>query len=271
MKTLSLTKHHGLGNDFLVAFHPPTADDDVLGRWARRWCERRRGVGADGLIIGESAPEASAQMALFNADGSRAEMSGNGVRCFAQALAMRRHDTLPRAMTILTDAGVRAAELTATEDPASVLVTVDMGAVVDLDAPAGWSAVGSDPARPVAHLGVGNPHTVVGVDDVDAVDLVDLGSRLSDVNVEVIEPGPEPDAVTMRVHERGVGLTDACGTGACAAAVAASRWGLVADTAEIVVRMPGGSARVTLDRPAAGRVTLTGPATYVATIEVPIP
>ena len=268
MKTLTLTKHHGLGNDFLVTFHPPTADDGVLAAWARRWCERRRGVGADGLIIGESAPDASAQMVLFNADGSRAEMSGNGVRCFAQALAMRRDDTLPRAMTILTDAGIRAVELTPTEDPGTVLAAVDMGPVVELDEPAGWPALGSLPDRPVAHFDVGNPHTVVGVDDVNAVDLLYLGSRLADVNLEIVEAGPEPDAVTMRVHERGVGLTDACGTGACAAAVAASRWGLVSGAPEIVVRMPGGSATVALDRPAPGRVTLTGPATYVATIEV---
>jgi diaminopimelate epimerase len=271
MKSLTLTKHHGLGNDFLVAFHPPTADDDVLARWARRWCERRRGVGADGLLVGESAADASAQMVLFNADGSRAEMSGNGIRCFAQALAMRRGDTLPKGMTIRTDAGVRPVELTATADPATVLATVDMGAVVDLDEPADWSALGCHPDRPVAHLGVGNPHTVVGVDDVNAVDLVDLGSRLADVNLEIVEAGPEPGALTMRVHERGVGQTDACGTGACAAAVAASRWGLTSGAPEIVVHMPGGSATVALDRPQLGRVTLTGPATYVATIEVPYP
>jgi diaminopimelate epimerase len=267
----TLTKHHGLGNDFLVFFHPPTADDDVLGSLARRWCERRRGIGADGLLIGESAAEASAQMVLYNADGSRAEMSGNGIRCFAQALAMRRGDVLPVTVSILTDVGVRAMELTATEDPSTVLATVDMGPVVELDEPAGWAALGSHPDRPVAHLGVGNPHTVVAVEDVAAVDVVDLGSRLADVNLEVVEAGPEPDAVTMRVHERGVGVTDACGTGACAAAVAASRWGLVSGAPEIVVHMPGGSARVALDRPAPGRVTLTGPATYVATIEVPYP
>jgi diaminopimelate epimerase len=267
----TLTKHHGLGNDFVVLFHPPTADDDVLGGLARRWCERRRGIGADGLLIGESAADASAQMVIYNADGSRAEMSGNGIRCFAQALALRRDDTLPVTMSILTDAGVRTVELTSTEDPATVLATVDMGPVLELDEPAGWAALGSHPERPVAHLGVGNPHTVVAVEDVAAVDVVDLGSRLADVNLEVVEAGPEPYAVTMRVHERGVGVTDACGTGACAAAVAASRWGLVSGAPEIVVHMPGGSARVALDRPAPGRVTLTGPATYVATIEVPYP
>jgi diaminopimelate epimerase len=112
----------------------------------------------------------------------------------------------------------------------------------------------------------------VAVEDVHAVDLAAIGAQLPDVNVEVVQPGPESGAVTMRVHERGVGLTAACGTGACAAAVAASRWGLVPKRAgELVVHMPGGSARVTLDDPAPGRVTLTAPATYVATIEVPLP
>jgi diaminopimelate epimerase len=272
---LTLTKHHGLGNDFLVAFHPPTDDKSVLADLARRWCERRRGIGADGLLIGESEPEHSAQMMLFNADGSRAEMSGNGIRCFAQALARRRGDTLPVTMRLLTDAGTRTVDVTPTEDPATVLATVDMGEVVDLaevPLPSGWAALGVHPDRPVAHLGVGNPHIVVAVDAVDAVDLATIGAQLPDVNVEVVQPGPESGAVTMRVHERGVGLTEACGTGACAVAVAASRWGLVPKEAgELMVHMPGGSAKVTLDDPAPGRVTLTGPATYVATIEVFLP
>jgi diaminopimelate epimerase len=271
MNSLTLTKHHGLGNDFLVVFHPPTDDDGVLGQFAQRWCARRRGVGADGLLIGESEPEHSARMILYNADGSRAEMSGNGIRCFAQALASRRGDTLPVTMRLLTDAGTRTVDVKPTEDPATVLVTVDMGEVIELDGSREWAALGANPDRPVVHLGVGNPHIVVAVDDVDAVDLAAIGAQLPDVNVEVVQPGPESGAVTMRVHERGVGLTEACGTGACAAAVAASRWGLVPKRAgELVVHMPGGSARVTLDDPAPGRVTLTAPATYVATIEVPL-
>jgi diaminopimelate epimerase len=207
-------------------------------------------------------------MSLFNADGGRAEMSGNGIRCFAQALGLRRGDVLPKSMSILTDAGPRVVDLEPTEDPDTVLATVDMGPVVDLDVPAGWAEIGAHPDRPVAHLGVGNPHVVVGVDDVTEVDLEAIGSRLPDVNVEVIAPGPGRDAVTMRVHERGVGVTEACGTGACAAAVAAARWGLVPAGAEVVVHMPGGRANVSLDQPAPGRVTLTGPATYVATIEI---
>jgi diaminopimelate epimerase len=265
---MKITKHHALGNDFLVTFHPGLADDRELAALARRVCDRRRGIGADGLLIGESAADHSAQMALFNADGSRAEMSGNGIRCFAQALGLRRGDVLPRSMSILTDAGPRSVDLAPTEDPDTVFATVDMGAVVDLDVPAGWVEIGAHPDRPVAHLGVGNPHVVVGVDDVDEVDLEAIGSRLPDVNVEVVAPGPGTDAVTMRVHERGVGLTEACGTGACAAAVAAARWGLVPAGAEVVVHMPGGRANVSLDQPAPGRVTLAGPATYIATIEI---
>ena len=110
---------------------------------------------------------------------------------------------------------------------------------------------------------------MVGVDDVAAVDLLALGGLVPDVNLEIIEPGPGADAITMRVHERGAGITEACGTGAVAAAWAAARWGLVdAGAAELVVHMDGGSAKVSLTtRP--GTATLTGPATFVATIEIP--
>ena len=110
--TLTFTKHHGLGNDFLVTFHPPVSD---LAALARQVCDRRRGIGADGLIVGESAEGYTAQMILFNADGSRAEMSGNGIRCFAQALATRRGDLEPQR--ILTDAGERLVTLCANRRP----------------------------------------------------------------------------------------------------------------------------------------------------------
>jgi diaminopimelate epimerase len=265
MTRLTITKHHGLGNDFLVAFHPAVDDLPAL---ARRLCHRTRGIGADGLLVGESAAEYAAQMALYNADGSRAEMSGNGIRCFAQALAARRGNLEPQ--TILTDAGPRRVELRPTEDPQTILASVDMGAVGELDEPAGWAAIGTNPDRPVAHLDLGNPHTVVGVDDVHAVNLLALGRQVPEINLEIIQPGPERDAITMRVHERGAGITEACGTGAAAAAWAAARWGLVdPDAGELTVHMDGGSARVALHRPAPGHVTLTGPATFVGTIEVP--
>ena len=264
MAHLELTKHHGLGNDFLVAFHPGVDD---LPSLARRLCDRHRGIGADGLLIGESEPGYAARMVLYNADGSRAEMSGNGIRCFAQALARRRGDLDPQL--ILTDAGDRLVTLYATDDADVIEAAVDMGPVSPIDEPADWHRIGTDPMRPVSHLSVGNPHAVVGVDDVMVVDLLSLGEIVPDVNLELIEPGPEPHAITMRVHERGAGITKACGTGACAGAWAAASWGLVAAAfEEITVHMDGGDAKVRLHRPQHGHVTLVGPSVFIGSIEV---
>ena len=266
MTTLTLTKHHGLGNDFLVAFHPGVDDLPAL---ARRLCDRRRGIGADGLLVAEAAEGYAARMTLYNADGSRAEMSGNGIRCFAQALAERRGDLSDQL--ILTDAGDRLVVIEATEDPATILARVEMGEVSSLDEPAGWAALGCHPDRPVAHLSLGNPHSVVGVDEVALVDLGHLGSQVPHVNLEIVEPGPESNAITMRVHERGAGITEACGTGACAAAYAARSWGLVARGAgDVIVHMDGGTATVGFSDEAPERAILTGPATFIAEIDVQI-
>ena len=114
MTRRSLTKHHGLGNDFLVLFDDatPAADLAVLAIAA---CDRRTGVGADGLLVATQAAGYDAKMTLFNADGSIAEMSGNGIRCFAQAIAARRGDLEPQRIS--TDAGDRLVTLTATDDP----------------------------------------------------------------------------------------------------------------------------------------------------------
>ena len=272
---MQLVKHHGLGNDFLVAFRDDTwvdRSDDDWAEFTRVVCDRRRGIGADGLIIGERDPEADARMVLFNSDGGRAEMSGNGIRCFAQALATRRGNR--STQTIRTDAGLRTVELAATADAATVLATVDMGDVVEVSEPAEWAAIGADPGRPVAHLSLGNPHAVVPVDDVTIVDLAALGAKVPLLNLEIIEAGPEPHAITMRVHERGAGITQACGTGACASAVAAWRWGMAAlADGKLTVHMDGGSASVGFvadgDPHAPARVSLTGPSTYIATIEYP--
>ena len=258
---IAVTKHHGLGNDFLVLANPPSHID--LAALAVRLCDRRRGVGADGLLICTDRAGVDAVMVLYNADGSRAEMSGNGIRVFAQALAQRRGSLDP--VTIATDAGDRVVQLWSTSDAATVLASVPMGPARPIDPPANWSALGLDAMRPVVHLSLGNPHSVVAVDDVRDVDLLAAGSIVPNVNLEIIEAGPEPHAITMRVHERGAGITEACGTGATAAAHAAARWGLVdADAREITVHMDGGDATVVLGN----ELTLIGPATYIATITV---
>ena len=262
--TLRLTKHHGLGNDFLVL----VADGPLPvapARLAVHLCDRTRGVGADGLLIA-TAVEGGTRMVLHNADGSEAEISGNGIRCFAQALWMRQGSTGPADVPVLTALGWRTVHVEPTAHPATVMATVDMGEVLPADEPPGWAALGCDPLRPVAHLSTGNPHSVVGVDDVHAVPLAELGALVPGVNLEVVAPTEHPGTVRMRVHERGAGITQACGSGACATAVAARRWGL-AHGDEITVRMDGGDAVVRLR---GSHATLIGPATYVAAVEAVI-
>ena len=274
MVALSMTKHHGLGNDFLVTFEDGGCPDRSWAAVARAVCDRRQGIGADGLVVArpatarEQAEGALLAMQLFNSDGSEAEMSGNGIRCLAQAWA-RRIGREEGEVVVATAAGARTVGFADGERPESIMATVDMGPVTTISAPPGWPDVGTHVERPVAHVSVGNPHTVVAVEDVSTVDLVLIGEQVPSVNLEIVEPGPEPGAITMRVHERGAGITEACGTGACASAWAAAAWGLARPAdGEITVHMDGGDARVRLDQPAPGRVTLVGPATFVGTIVV---
>ena len=278
--TLRLTKHHALGNDFLVLL----SDGPVpaaLSTMAVELCERRRGVGADGLLFGGRGPAASArgadlEMVLHNADGSRAEMSGNGIRCLAQAEA-RRLGLDWADLRIATDAGVRAVQLRPGTVASMVSASVDMGAArpgpapdvettFDHDTAAGESLAMAPKER--ATVDLGNPHLVLLVDDPENVDLSAAGSLHeaafnAGINVHFVAPTPgRSDTLTMRVWERGVGITDACGTGATAAAWAAHDWGLVGE--RVTVHMPGGAVEVVVGHP----MTLIGPATFVAAVEV---
>ncbi len=276
-----LSKHHGLGNDFLVLVDVDR-DTPVDAATARRLCDRRLGVGADGLIRVVPATSAAATgdagadradgadvaMELRNADGSVAEMSGNGIRCLAQAVARHRGvDTLDLAVATL--AGVRRVRVgpAPEDDPATAWVEVDMGPA--RPGPQGWeAALDVAVALRATTVDLGNPHLVLLVDDPAAVDLPTVGTAAQagfaqGVNVELVAPVPgRPDVLDLVVWERGVGATSACGTGACAAAHAAHRWGLVGP--RVQVAMPGGQVTVTLG---AG-VQLAGPATFVADVVV---
>ena len=278
---MRVSKFDAWGNDFLVldvAQLRSAGVDEATVAWpevSRAWCNRASGVGADGLLLLERIDDVNARMRLYNSDGSTAEMSGNGARCFAHALFRSDAARGERVYRLHTDAGMREVAV-GEQDSNSVVATVDMGEVSTIDAPANWAAIGAHPDRPVVHVSVGNPHTVVGVDDVDSVDIGQLGRQVPQVNLEIIAPGPGRNAITMRVHERGAGITQACGTGACASAWAALRWGLVSSTTErveVTVHMLGGDAVVTLNVPEAGRVALTGPAQYIdsydASLEAP--
>lgn len=277
-RSVRVSKHHGWGNDFLVVdVTDPGAVPSDISRFdlARTLCDRRRGIGADGLLFMEVRGSGELGMELVNADGSNAEMSGNGIRCLVQAAHRTMHcgpepETWPIHYRVHTQAGVRGVDVLGPEAAGVLSLSVDMGTVADIAEPENWSAVGCHEDRPVRHVSLGNPHSVVGVDDVSSVDLESLGKFVPDVNLEIVEPGPEFDAVTMRVHERGAGVTMACGTGACAVAEAAIAWGLVPRSVSAVrVHMPGGEATVVID-PDSRRATLIGPATYVGTITVEV-
>ena len=251
-----LQKWHGAGNDFLV---------DVLDYGTAAWwtadrvraaCDRHHGVGADGVVVAEVGAEGHAGhevvMSLFNADGSRAEMSGNGIRCLAAGV---RRATRGRwtELDVLTDAGLRTVEFDR-DDPS--WATVDMGEVELLAAPAG--AMGA--AR------VGNPHVVV-LDEVAWSDAerdaraADLSAAVGGANVEFVRL-EATGRVAMRVHERGVGWTMACGTGSCAVAAVLRAQGRAGD--RVVVANPGGDLEVSL---LGARARLRGPVAFVGNVE----
>jgi diaminopimelate epimerase len=265
---MHLTKHHGLGNDFIVLLdldgtHPVTA------ALARAVCDRHRGIGADGLLHVTAPPvtgTADVTMTLYNADGGRAEMSGNGISCLAQAVVRAGLVSGPE-VHVATDAGVRTVLLAVTAEPRTHRATVDMGPAKVGDEEPEWLGAGVSRA---VRVEIGNPHLVLSAGDVDAAfDLEGRGREINDVtpggiNVELVAAGPGPDELTMLVYERGVGLTEACGTGACAAAVAAQQGGMSGP--RVRVHQPGGAADVEIRE----TVALTVPVVLIATIEWPL-
>jgi diaminopimelate epimerase len=281
MTTYRLAKHHGLGNDFLVLLGTGAELAGVGPDLAVRWCQRHTGVGADGLLLGVTDPEPDADgpidlvMTLFNADGSRAEMSGNGIRCLAHAEVVRRG--VARAdLRIATDGGLRTVAVEAGPDAATVVAAVDMGpagtgptADREPDPAAADDAVAfaREPLRALT-VDLGNPHLVLLVDDPAKVDVALMGPYWeagydAGINVHAIAPTPgADDDLTMAIWERGAGATMACGTGATAAAHAAHAWGLVGD--HVRVRMPGGDVEVVVGDP----MTLRGPSVRIAALEL---
>tara|TARA_B100000579_G_scaffold428881_1_gene439778 strand:- start:778 stop:1566 length:789 start_codon:yes stop_codon:yes gene_type:complete len=262
---MRLTKHHGLGNDFLICLMQEEPNE--VSALARRLCDRRTGIGADGLIVGLPGVDgADLVMVLHNADGSYAEMSGNGIRCLAQAHAMDKK-TGAASFQIDTGGGRRQVEIDG--DGPEAQITVGMGQVGP--GPGVRDEITNDLSNSMsATADLGNPHLVVVVDDCSIVDLSELGNRYEalypdGINIEVIsiEDG-QADALDMVVWERGVGVSQACGTGAAAAAVRAHQWNLVKD--EVCVQMPGGSVRVLVET----EPILIGPAMYVGAIEVSV-
>jgi diaminopimelate epimerase len=259
---MRLTKHHGLGNDFLVLLDLDGAVTAELGEMARAACHRHRGVGADGLVhVTAGTGGADVTMGLYNADGGRAEMSGNGIACLAQAVVMAGGAGQER-VEVATDAGRRAVDVEATPNPGEHRMRVELGPVtVGPDLP---ECIEGEVTRAVA-VDVGNPHVVLHVAEPAKFPIEEVGRRICELtpggaNVEAVGPAVD-GGLTMVVFERGVGVTDACGTGAGAAAAAAAAWGLV--SSPVSVAMAGGAAEVDVGPVA----TLTTPIVHVATID----
>jgi diaminopimelate epimerase len=309
---VKIRKYHGLGNDFLVLLdvegHRGTTKRVSLtdsgtesggndgAALARAACNRHRGIGADGMLIVSAGPtdgSADITMRLHNADGSIAEMSGNGIRCFSQAVVDAGLAPVG-TLRVQTDAGLRVVEVGATDADGIANIRVDMGiAKVDaFEVPAPVRALVQflgDSSACIATVDVGNPHLIVGVDpgviDIATFDIGAFGPQVEQhfmdafggINVHVVARSAEavplnlehtkPSAqenhdvavLDMTIWERGVGITEACGTGATAVAVAAHGWGWVGAVSEL--RQPGGMARVEI---AGEQLTLIGPSQFVA-------
>jgi len=270
---ITMSKHQGLGNDFLVydiRQGLPFTSGNPDAQWAifaRNWCDRRFGIGADGVLLLGREGTNQLTMVLYNADGSRAEISGNGIRCLVQAAYWQDQLNGAASYVVNTDAGVRTVDVLEGSTTSNVAqLSVSMGVVSDIAEPANWAALQCNPDRPVRHLSLGNPHSVVSVEDCADVDLQALGELVPHVNLEIVAAGPEAHAITMRVHERGSGITLACGSGACASAVAAKAWGFVpASAPEVLVHMDGGDARVRINA-ATSEATLIGPSVFIANV-----
>ena len=243
---IDCVKAHAYGNDFLLS-PSQQVTESVRVELARRICHRHTGIGADGLIL-YSWTKSGAMMTLYNADGSEAEVSGNGVRCLAAALASKRHHQLvgERNIVIETAGGIKTLELLEAAHP-RYSFRADMGEpenvrqeLLDVE---GESVS-------VVTLSVGNPQCIVLMPSYAEAErrFRELGPKLTShqrfklgTNVELVVV-ERPDRIRILIWERGVGPTSASGTGACASAVAAASFGGANRSVDVVA--PGGSQRV---------------------------
>lgn len=268
-RKIHFTKMHGAGNDYIYVdtLLYDIADPSAV---SRAWSHRHTGIGSDGLVlIGQSPdPDADFSMRIFNADGSEAMMCGNACRCIGKYL-YERHLTTKKQIRLLTLSGIKVLDLHLTPTGEVETVTVDMGEpAFEND---GQFSATEETLPEGTFVSMGNPHYVIFVDDGEAWDVAAEGSRLEHhsafperCNIEFAVM--HPDGIRVHVWERGSGITQACGTGACATAVAAARTGRSGRSSHII--MDGGT--LDIEWRDDNHVYLTGPATFVFDGEVEI-
>ena len=275
--SVGFSKYHGLGNDFVLVDCRKTGEPAMSPDEAAGMCDRNFGVGADGVIfvLPPDVPEAQYRMRIYNSDGSEPEMCGNGIRCMARYIG----DLDPEVagtMTISTLAGLIKPELR----PDGTVV-VDMGepllkaADVPTTLPTDAEGRVIDAPLEVAGkewlmtcVGMGNPHAITFVDDLEALDLAAVGPQFethpvfpAKTNTEFVQV-LSPTHLKMMVWERGAGPTLACGTGACALTVAAILTGKAKQSTDVTVTLPGGDLTIEW-READNHIYMTGPAEQV--------
>ena len=282
MKKLRFTKMHGISNDYVYisTFDQPEEDWEQL---AIRLSDRRTGIGGDGIILVCPSDVADAKMRIFNADGSEGMMCGNGIRCVGKFVYDKGLVPADKTtVTIDTLSGIKTLELTVRDGkvqsarvdmgtailtPAEIPVVFDKEKMID----EGLTVDGK--TWNVTAISMGNPHCVTFVDDVDSLDLEKIGPHFENhpafperVNTEFVKV-IDDHTLQMRVWERGSGETWACGTGACATAVAACLNGFCKKGEDITVRLRGGDLVI---RYTDETVIMTGPASTVFEGEVEI-
>lgn len=259
---IKFTKMHGAGNDYIYVNtlqYPIEQPEDTAIRWSRP----HTGIGSDGLVLIGASDKADFSMRIFNADGSEAKMCGNASRCIGKYLyEYGLTDKTDIALDTLS--GIKRLLLDVDGNRTVQSVTVDMGTPTDIHE----VELGDDfaPYNKGIAVSMGNPHLVIFVDDVMKVNLPDVGPRLEHhplfpdrVNVEFAQV-IDKEHIRMRVWERGSGITQACGTGACATAAAACHTRRCGRTADVA--MDGGTLRLHW-RDSDGHMLMTGPATKV--------
>ena len=271
-QTVRFIKMHGAGNDYIfvdTTLYPIENPEAAAIAWSRH----HFGIGSDGLVlIGKSeAPDADFTMRIFNADGSEGLMCGNACRCIGKYV-YERGMTDQRHIRLKTASGIKILDLTVDEAGTVTSVTVDILAPVLEDERLFLTDGKALPDG--VFVSMGNPHYVIFVDNIDKVDVESEGSKLERhsrfperCNIEFAQV--TEDGIRMRVWERGSGITMACGTGACATAVAAAITGRCGRHSRII--MDGGTLEIDW-READGHVYLSGPAAiaFEGTIELPV-
>ena len=265
-------KLEGLGNDFLVAFCPELFEPDRAA--VARLLDRRLGLGADGLILAVPSGAASLAMALYNSDGTRAEMSGNGIRCLGHA-AYAANLVPIGPLEVATDAGGRSLSAKEGDPSGGMMIEAEMGKVAYVSPPFARSAAFGGHKWRGTELDAGNPHLVfipeegeLSPPNLSELDIATLGPEIeagysAGTNVEWVEL----DSATLarlRVWERGAGVTLACGTGSTATAFLLLDQGLA--QGEVEVCNPGGTLWARLGE--AGEMYLRGPSTLIARVVV---